>query len=90
MPSRTSEKPGKNEQFIGSFAKMPILIKTFMRLRHLSCSTSKIDWKSLKFKTKVPQSVVKSQFAEKTTRIKITEDEINLLERLSLVDLDRK
>lgn len=56
----------------------------------MSSSSSKIDWKKLKYETKVPQNVVKSQFSEKTTRIRITEDEMNLLERLSLVDLDRK
>lgn len=65
-------------------------MKTFARLRFSSSSTKQINWKELKFKTKVPQTVVKSQFAEKTTRIQITEDEMNLLERLSLVDLDRK
>lgn len=69
---------------------MPILMKTFTRLRLMSSSSSKIDWKKLKYETKVPQNVVKSQFSEKTTRIRITEDEMNLLERLSLVDLDRK
>lgn len=69
---------------------MQNLGKSFSRLRFFSSSTNKIDWKELKFKTKVPQSVVKSQFAEKTTRIKITEEEMNLLERLSLVDLERK
>jgi hypothetical protein len=59
-------------------------------LRYSSSISKSIDWKQLKFKTKVPQTVVKSSFAEKTTRIKINEDEIKLLERLSLVDLDRK
>ena len=45
----------------------------------------------LNFKTKVPQQVVKTQFDEfKNEKIKITESEIILLERLSLVDLDRK
>lgn len=45
----------------------------------------------LNFKTKVPQQVVKGQFDEfKTEKVKITESEIILLERLSLVDLDRK
>lgn len=61
----------------------------FLQILRFS-STTKIDWKQLKFKTKVPQNVVKSTFSEKTTRIKIKEDEMILLERLSLVDLDRK
>jgi hypothetical protein len=59
-------------------------------VRYSSSSSKAIDWKQLKFRTKVPQTTVKSSFAEKTTRIKINEDEIKLLERLSLVDLDRK
>lgn len=45
----------------------------------------------LNFKTKVPQQAVKGQFDEfKTVKVEITESEIILLERLSLVDLDRK
>lgn len=66
------------------------LSRYFANYRFLCTGSSKIEWNKLKFKTKVPQGVVKSQFPEKTTRIKITEDEMNLLERLSLVDLDRK
>lgn len=59
--------------------------------RFSSNSTPKsIDWKTLKFKTKVPESSVPSAFSEKTERIKITEEEIILLEKLSLVDLERK
>lgn len=69
---------------------MQNLVKSFATLRFFSSNANKINWKELKFKTKVPQDVVKSKFAEKTTRITITEDEMNLLERLSLVDLDRK
>ena len=72
-----------------SVYKMPIL-RNCTKIRFF-CSTSKnIDWKQLKFKTKVPQTPVKSAFLETTTRVKISEDEMNLLERLSLVDLDRK
>lgn len=69
---------------------MPILTRTLTNLRFISSKRSEIDWKKLNFQTKVPQSVVKSQFSEKTVRVKITEEEMNLLERLSLVDLDRK
>lgn len=67
-----------------------MLRQYFISLRFSSSKSNAIDWKKLTFKTKVPQAVVKSQFAENTNRIKITEDEMNLLERLSLVDLDRK
>ena len=50
-----------------------------------------INFTELNFKTKVPQQVVKAPFDEfKNEEIKITENEIILLERLSLVDLDRK
>jgi hypothetical protein len=67
------------------------ILKSSLRIsRFFSSDSSKIDWKKLNHKSKVPQNVVKSKFAEITTRIKITEDEMNLLERLSLVDLDRK
>jgi hypothetical protein len=67
------------------------ILLNLMFKRSLCSSHSKItDWKVLKHKTKVPQSVVKSQFAEKTEKIKITEDEIILLEKLSLVDLERR
>ena len=52
--------------------------------------TTKIDWTSLKFMSKVPQQVVRSAFPEETTRIKISVEEIKLLEKLSLVDLERK
>lgn len=69
---------------------MATFARNFVRLRFLSSSSKTIDWKQLKFKTKVPQTPVKSAFSEETTRIKITEDEMILLERLSLVDLDRK
>lgn len=69
---------------------MAILLKSYVNLRFFSSCSSKIDWKSLQFKSKVPQSVVPSKFSEKTIRTKITEAEMNLLERLSLVDLDRK
>lgn len=49
------------------------------------------NFTELNFKTKVPQQVVKTQFDEfKNQKIEITESEIILLERLSLVDLDRK
>lgn len=66
-------------------------LQNLIKLR-VFCSSSKksFDWKDLKFKTKVPQQTVKSQFSEKTEKIKITEDEIFLLEKLSLVDLERK
>lgn len=63
--------------------------RSAISLRFFCSGRRKIEWNKLKFKTKVPQSVVKSQFAETTTRVKITEDEMNLLERLSLVDLER-
>lgn len=66
------------------------MLRNLTKLRFLSSSSTSINLKGLKFKTKVPQSPVKSQFAETTTRIKITEEEMNLLERLSLVDLERK
>ena len=69
---------------------MSSLPKNINKFRFLSNHARTINWKELKFKTKVPQTPVKSTFSEKTTRIKITEDEMNLLERLSLVDLDRK
>lgn len=49
-----------------------------------------INWKQLKFKTKVPQSVVNSASWEKTVRVNVTEEEIKLLEKISLVDLERK
>lgn len=50
-----------------------------------------VNLTELNFKTKVPQQVVKTQFDEfKNEKIKITESEMILLERLSLVDLDRK
>lgn len=52
--------------------------------------TSKIDWTNLNFMTKVPQTVVESAFPEVTTRIKVSDEEIKLLEKLSLVDLERK
>lgn len=68
---------------------MLVVARNYASLRFFCYSRSKINWKELKFKTKVPQSVVKSTYAESTTRIKITEDEMNLLERLSLVDLER-
>lgn len=64
--------------------------KTYSILRFFSSKSYKIDWNKTNFKTKVPQTVVKSSFIETTTRTKITEVEMNLLERLSLVDLDRK
>jgi aspartyl-tRNA(Asn)/glutamyl-tRNA(Gln) amidotransferase subunit C len=57
-------------------------------IRRFFCT--KINWKQLKHPTKVPQNVVKSAFPEATTRVKVTEDEIKLLEKLSLVDLERK
>lgn len=63
--------------------------RSAISLRFFCSRHRKIEWNKLKFKTKVPQSVIKSQFAETTTRVKITEDEMNLLERLSLVDLER-
>lgn len=69
---------------------MPIFIRLLPRLRFFSSKSDKLDWKKLEFKTKVPQNVVKSSFPETTRRIKITENEMNLLERLSLVDLERK
>lgn len=60
-------------------------------LRNFCNSRPKItNWKEIKFKTKVPQQVVNSQFSEKTEKIKITEEEIVLLEKLSLVDLERR
>jgi hypothetical protein len=52
--------------------------------------STKIEWNKIIFKTKVPQNVVKSVFSEETTRVKVTEQEIKLLEKLSLVDLERK
>lgn len=69
---------------------MSFATRNFLRLRFASSNSSGVEWSKLKFKTKVPQHVVKSSFPETTTRIKITEGEMNLLERLSLVDLDRK
>lgn len=69
---------------------LPTMRSSVTKLRLFSSSSKNIDWKQLKFKTKVPASAVKSPFPETTTRIKITENEMNLLERLSLVDLDRK
>lgn len=60
-----------------------------LQRRFMVKPTIPIDWKQLQFATKVPQSVVRSKFDKKTERIKITEAEMNLLERLSLVDLDR-
>jgi len=66
-------------------------LQNLIKLRTFCSSNKKIfDWKEIKYKTKVPQQTVKSQFSEKTERIKITEDEIFLLEKLSLVDLERK
>lgn len=67
-----------------------MISKVKLSLRFFSSNKNVIDWKSLKFPSKVPENVVPSPFSEKTTRIKITEDEIVLLERLSLVDLERK
>lgn len=52
--------------------------------------TTKVDWTNLKFTSKVPQMVVKSVFPEITTRIEVSVEEIKLLEKLSLVDLERK
>lgn len=54
-----------------------------------SSSASKIKWNKLKYKSKVPEHPVRSSFSEKTEKIKITEEEIKLLEKLSLVDLER-
>lgn len=66
-------------------------LQNLIKLRTFCSSNKKIfDWKEIKYKTKVPQQTVKSQFSEKTERIKITENEIFLLEKLSLVDLERK
>lgn len=69
---------------------MPTIRSFVTNLRFFSSSSKNIDWKKLKYKSKVPATAVKSPFPETTTRIKITENEMNLLERLSLVDLDRK
>lgn len=66
-----------------------MISKLKLSVRFFSAHKNVIDWKSLKFPSKVPKTVVASSFSEKTTRTKITEDEIVLLERLSLVDLER-
>lgn len=66
-------------------------ILIFFIKRSYCNSNSKIfNWKELKYKTKVPQNVVKSIFEEKTEKIKVKETEIILLEKLSLVDLEKK
>lgn len=54
-----------------------------------SANVKKIQWNKLKYKSKVPAAPVKSIFLEKTEKIKISEEEIKLLEKLSLVDLER-
>lgn len=63
----------------------------FSPLKRTFCSgnVKKIDWNKLKYKSKVPSEPVKSIFPEKTEKIKISEEEIKLLEKLSLVDLER-
>lgn len=66
-----------------------MISKIRITTRFFSNSSKTIDWKSLKFSSKVPDSVVSSAFSEKTTKTKITEEEIFLLEKLSLVDLER-
>ncbi|CAO1411170.1 unnamed protein product [Diamesa tonsa] len=67
-----------------------IVLNTFSRTIVDNAKTV-VNFTELNFKTKVPQQVVKTQFDEfKTEKVKITESEIILLERLSLVDLDRK
>lgn len=68
---------------------MSYLITTAFKRSFCSSSARKIEWNKLKFKSKVPSHPVKSPFSEKTEKIKITEEEIKLLEKLSLVDLER-
>lgn len=65
------------------------LIKVVFLRTFCSSSVKKIEWNKLKFKSKVPPYPIKSPFSEKTEKIKITEEEIKLLEKLSLVDLER-
>ncbi|CAO1402507.1 unnamed protein product [Diamesa hyperborea] len=67
-----------------------IVLNTFSRTIVDNAKTV-VNFTEVNFKTKVPQQVVKTQFDEfKTEKVKVTESEIILLERLSLVDLDRK
>lgn len=65
------------------------LIKTAFQRSYCGSSVKKIEWNKLKFESKVPSHPVKSPFSEKTEKIKISEEEIHLLEKLSLVDLER-
>lgn len=85
----TNQKEGKNENK-PKFNEMLKIARNLTWLRLLSSRSASIDWTNLKFKTKVPQQAVKPQFLENITRTKISEEDINLLERLSLVDLERK
>ncbi|CAO1413184.1 unnamed protein product [Diamesa serratosioi] len=66
-----------------------IVLNSFSRTIVDNVKTA-INFTKLNYKTKVPQQAVKAQFNEsRNEKVKITEDEIILLERLSLVDLDR-
>lgn len=70
------------------------MIRNFLLISPLkrtfcSARVRKIEWNKLKFKSKVPSEPVKSIFSQKTEKIKISEEEIKLLEKLSLVDLER-
>lgn len=53
-------------------------------------SKSKIDYKQIKYPTKVPQSPHISKTTYNSIRTPIDEETIKLLERLSLVNLDNK
>ncbi|KAG5680837.1 hypothetical protein PVAND_010319 [Polypedilum vanderplanki] len=66
------------------------ILNLFIQRSYCNIHNKIFNWKELKYKTKVPQNVVKSIFEEKTEKIKVTEEEIILLEKLSLVDLERK
>lgn len=66
-----------------------ILIKSQLTRAYCSSNFKKVELRKLKYKSKVPAAPVKSIFSEKTEKIKISEEEILLLEKLSLVDLDR-
>ncbi|XP_055844183.1 glutamyl-tRNA(Gln) amidotransferase subunit C, mitochondrial [Episyrphus balteatus] len=54
-----------------------------------TCDNSKINWKELKYETKVPLEPV-IPFIPESQDIEIDSKTIQLLERLSLVDLDSK
>lgn len=66
-----------------------LLRRTFSTVKNLKC---KINFSELKFESKVPQKPVPPQINEikEDNKINIDEATIQLLERLSLVDLDSK